>query len=315
MWRMLRLENVSREYLDDVVKRSGLVCDERFREICERQGASKATASRYSRELHVERTFATDSAMTAAVHGEGAEERVAVVCRSKINIFNVESGERVAQFDQDDSIGGAAFNAEGELYVSNYFQGNVSVYDRAGVLVRKFGSEGSEDGQLCLPQGISFTGEGELLVADSGNDRVQVFGKDGAYLRKIGGFLEPLGVCVAPDGSIVVACWEEVHVLDNEGAFVRYLGSDGFVRYLGSEGTGDGHFHFPQGVAAGPRGEILVADSERKDIQVFRRDGVLLQRIGADGDSKVDLGSVKSVCVDGEGRVFVSSNGSLLMLS
>jgi hypothetical protein len=39
---------------------------------------------------------------------------------------------------------------------------------------------------------------------------------------------------------------------------------------FGTEGNGNGCFQTPSGIAVGARGEILVTDRGRKDIQVFK---------------------------------------------
>jgi hypothetical protein len=58
-----------------------------------------------------------------------------------------------------------------------------------------------------------------------------------------------------------------------------------------------------------------VSDHTRKDVQVFSREGALLQTIGAEGDSRVDLANPRGVAVDWKGRVFVADEGRVLMLS
>jgi hypothetical protein len=70
----------------------------------------------------------------------------------------------------------------------------------------------------------------------------------------------------------------------------------------------------PFGVAVGGGGEIIVSDSRRKDVQVFGREGGLLQIIGAGGDSDVAFDKPCSVATDGEGRLFVCDKESVRML-
>jgi len=70
----------------------------------------------------------------------------------------------------------------------------------------------------------------------------------------------------------------------------------------------------PWGVAVGGGGEIIVADPSRKDVQVFGREGELLQIIGAGGDSDVAFENPLFVAADGEGRLFVADKDSVGML-
>jgi tripartite motif-containing protein 71 len=90
-----------------------------------------------------------------------------------------------------------------------------------------------------------------------------------------------------------------------------------FVRSIGSRGEGPGQFFSPWEVAVGGGGEIIVCDNVKKNVQVFGREGELLQIIGAGGDSDVAFDEPRCVATDGEGRLFVTdtSNMCVKMLS
>jgi DNA-binding beta-propeller fold protein YncE len=64
----------------------------------------------------------------------------------------------------------------------------VSVFNRCdGALLRRFGCDGSGDGQLYIPLGLCFLpGDRHVAVADFGNRRVSVFSVDGAFVRHVG---------------------------------------------------------------------------------------------------------------------------------
>ena len=87
------------------------------------------------------------------------------------------------------------------------------------------------------------------------------------------------------------------------------------MRSIGPFGEGPGQFMDPLGVAVGGGGEIIVCDCDREDVQVFGREGALLQIIGAGGDSDVAFDATYYVATDGEGRLFVSDNRYVKMLS
>jgi len=90
----------------------------------------------------------------------------------------------------------------------------------------------------------------------------------------------------------------------------------GFVRSFGSYGDGPGQFLDPYCIAAGGGGEIIVSDFGREDVQVFSGEGELLQTIGPEGDTKVAWrDNVQGVCACGDGRLFVSDDTSVVMLS
>jgi DNA-binding beta-propeller fold protein YncE len=86
----------------------------------------------------------------------------------------------------------------------------VSVFNRRdGALLRRFGSEGSGDGQLCLPCGLCFmSDERHIAVADCGNSRVSVLSVD-EFIRHVGAvnLNWPHGVaCTAFDELVIADC-------------------------------------------------------------------------------------------------------------
>ena len=93
------------------------------------------------------------------------------------------------------------------------------------------------------------------------------------------------------------------------------------MRSIGSKGKEPGHFITPRGIAAGAGGEIIVADTVRNDLQVFSKEGELLQIIGKGGDSDVkfdtydDRGTIFDVVTDAQGRLFVLERRSVTVLS
>jgi len=168
------------------------------------------------------------------------------------------------------------------------------------------------------PGALAFTGQGDLVVIEKNSFRIHLFREDGTPVRSIascgkgqGSRCDRSDVCVGPDGSIFVldaGHSGRVHVLD---------GGLGFVRSF--ECKGDGRFRYTVGIAVGAGGQILVADYHRHDVQVFDKEGRLLQTIGAGKDIDVNLYGAKGVCVDRQGRVFVPRSGGgfreIVMLS
>ena len=53
--------------------------------------------------------------------------------------------------------------------------------------MRKFGSQGKNDGEFNIPSGIFVDQRNDqIIVADSDNYRIQVFDSQGKFLRKFG---------------------------------------------------------------------------------------------------------------------------------
>jgi hypothetical protein len=85
----------------------------------------------------------------------------------------------------------------------------ISVFKRRdGALLRRFGCEGTGDGQLKSPCGLCFmSGHRHVAVADHWNNRVCVFSVEGEFIRHVGvGKLSwPNGVACSAFDELVVA--------------------------------------------------------------------------------------------------------------
>jgi tripartite motif-containing protein 71 len=97
------------------------------------------------------------------------------------------------------------------IMVSEQGAHRISVFKRCdGALLRRFGREGSGDGQLKNPCGLCFmSGHRHVAVADCYNNRVSVFSVEGEFVRHVGvGILHrPSGVACSAFDELVVADW------------------------------------------------------------------------------------------------------------
>jgi DNA-binding beta-propeller fold protein YncE len=103
------------------------------------------------------------------------------------------------------------------IMVSEVDAHRISVFSRGdGALLRRFGSEGSGDGQLDTPLGLCFmSGHRHVAVADCSNSRVSVFSVEGEFVRHVGvGKLDwPSGVACSAFDEIVVADTNNLRVV------------------------------------------------------------------------------------------------------
>lgn len=260
-----------------------------------------------------------------AVHGEGAEQRLAVSdgCNARVLIFNVESRKLVATVrgpGEDDATCpfALAFNSQGELFVTFINMDAIHVFDRNGQFVRKIGEYGwQHGGEFQCPVGICFTPRGELVVADRDNCRVQVLRQDGKLVFIIGpsgGAFElecPTAVAAGSDGSIYVAdksC--RIQVFDKQGCFVRTIATQEKLSYPGAHS-----------LAVGADNEVFMSVVWGKDIFDFDRNGVRVvgsthrTLIGQSASKRGYMGSSvpesTGLAVDSRGRLFVGRDSDL----
>jgi sugar lactone lactonase YvrE len=159
----------------------------------------------------------------------------------------------------------------GDIFVANRESNQVEVFSPTGASILIFGTNGSANGQLHLPQGIAFAPDGTLYVDDSGNDRVETFamssgdtsatwlatyGKKGIGSTAPAGDLNnPTGIAVAPDGTVWVADTRNDRIQSRSPAGVWTVIST-------PVGTGTQlPFKAPWGVTVAPDGTIWVSDT------------------------------------------------------
>jgi sugar lactone lactonase YvrE len=189
---------------------------------------------------------------------------------------------------------GVAVDAAGNTYVADAGDNNLIWRIDPDGLARVIagGSEAFFDGAarsaaFNAPSGLALDAVGNLLVADTGNHAIRRVTPGGEVSTVAGNgepgntdgrgreahFNGPIGVVVAPGGSIVVA--------DSYNDCIRLIASDGQVRTIaGGSATGyrDGAaaqalFDTPSGVAVDGDGVIYVADTGNDVIRRIGRDG------------------------------------------
>ncbi|MGA1842481.1 MAG: 6-bladed beta-propeller [bacterium] len=180
---------------------------------------------------------------------------------------------------------GIAVDVNGKVYVSDYGNHRIQVFDSNGTFINTWGSKGDADGQFYFPFSIAVDNtNGDIYVADGGNHRIQVFSSDGTFLRKWGGlwnpgstddsqgkFYYPYGV--APDGS------GNVFVADTYNHRIQKFTSGGdFIMTWGSYGSDNGQFKYVYGVTVDGNGKLYVSDRTNSRIQIFALDGTFLSK-------------------------------------
>ena len=149
---------------------------------------------------------------------------------------------------------------QGNVYVADFYNHRIQVFDSEGKFLSVLGSEGGGDGQLHYPTDVAFDGEGNIYVADAYNYRVQKWASDGRFLAVWGGhgsaqeqFDVPSGIAV--DGNGVV------HIADSANHRIVGRNVDGKVLAIW-ELSDNAHpqMHSPTRVAASGK-NIYVVDT------------------------------------------------------
>ena len=133
-------------------------------------------------------------------------------------------GSASGQFNDPDGI--TLFGHR--VFVCDFTNDRVKIYDTDLNLLHCFGSNGSGEGEFSGPVDIASDQDGCLYVADHGNDRVEVFSPGGSYLRSFGRpghgpgeFDDPSGIHLHNDYVYITDCGNDrVSVFTKSGLFV-----------------------------------------------------------------------------------------------
>ena len=165
-----------------------------------------------------------------------------------------------------------AIDKIGNMIVSERGRKSVSVFSPMGEKVQSFGS-----GQLSDPRGVAVDDDGNILVVDRDKHCILKFTSDGKLITTIGKrgsstleFKMPIGAAIHPHNK-------RLYVADQFNHRIQVLNPDlTFYTTFGSRGNGQ--FNYPTGVAFDSIGNVYVADSGNRCIQVFTAGGEFLRK-------------------------------------
>ena len=75
---------------------------------------------------------------------------------------------------------------DGRVFVPDYANHRIQIFDPEGNFLAKFGEGGEGDGQFHKASALSMDSEGNIYVADQFNFRIQKFDNNGTFLTKWG---------------------------------------------------------------------------------------------------------------------------------
>jgi tripartite motif-containing protein 71 len=234
---------------------------------------------------------------------------------NKVKIGAPGEEELLAEFykwGQGDGRGtwpfGVAVDSQENVYVSDDWLNQISIFDKDGNFQGKWGKAGSGDGELFRPAGLICDKDDTLLVVDSGNNRVQRFTKDGKFLAKYGRggsgegeFNQPWGITLDADRNIWVADWKNhrAQKLSPDGKFLMKIGEYGvlpvpagayavtsFGPYISTSGAPGypkaGLLNHPTDVAVDTDGDIYIADWGNHRVCIFDAEGIPIANLIGD---------------------------------
>ncbi|MCH7574746.1 MAG: hypothetical protein IIA59_06430 [Candidatus Marinimicrobia bacterium] len=95
--------------------------------------------------------------------------------------FSLKWGQNGSETGQLNRPYGIVTSSSGDVYVSDYGNNRIQVFNPSGNYIRQFGV-----GELNYPRGLVFDLQGDLYVADSGNDRIKKYDSQGNLILQWG---------------------------------------------------------------------------------------------------------------------------------
>ena len=210
-----------------------------------------------------------------------------------IRSFKVKNGRRLF---------GIALSRTGNVIVSDYSNGHISIYTAAGEFVRQFGGKGKgkgkDQGQLSGPFGLAVNKEGHIFVAECGGHCVSVFTEEGTFQYRFGHkgkaegeFNCPGYILITPDDLVYVTDGGDncLQVFQQNGQFIRQFGN-GIVKY-------------PRGIAVTSDGHIVVASWSANKLSIFTQDGQCVHEV-----TDIGLNGPYGVAVDSDGLIYIADS-------
>jgi len=183
---------------------------------------------------------------------------------------------------------GVAVSRDDRVFVFNRGNPAVLIFQPDGRFINAWGKD-----MFVRPHGITAAPDETLYLTDDLGHRVGQFTLEGQLLRDIGpaGAPSQTGVSgfdyrsITSAGpynlptNVAVADDDHLFIADGYGnASIHHFDAGGsLVQTWGVPGDAAGQFNVPHGICVDAQGRVLVADRENSRIQVFDRDGTLLQ--------------------------------------
>ncbi len=209
-------------------------------------------------------------------------------------------------------VAGVATDSRDRVYVFNRSEHPVIVYDSDGQFQTSWG-----EGVFTRPHGITIH-QDVVYCADDTDHTVRAFTLDGSLLWALGTLNQPSDTGYSPEGRanlasikrgagpfnrptrLAVAPDGELYVSDGYGnaRIHRFSARGELIQSWGSPGTGPGEFNLPHSVWVHADNRVYVCDRENDRVQIFSRDGRLLE-------TWTDLARPGDLWISASGAVFV----------
>ena len=162
---------------------------------------------------------------------------------------------------------GICCDRSANVYIADWRNDRIQKFDSQGHHLANLGRPGRGDGELYRPAGVAVDRDGDIYVADWGNERVQVFGPDGSFVASL-------------RGEAGLSKWSEDYFKVNQDELEerQKANMEPELDLWPDDEPGEESanieklFWGPSSIKIDGEGRILVVDSGRYRIQIYRKE-------------------------------------------
>ena len=199
-----------------------------------------------------------------------------------------------------------AVTTEGQIVIAERDPHCVSVFDREGHKLRSFGHQGSGQSKLLNPRGVALCRDNSVLV--TANHCVKKYSLDGTFIAAVGTEGRGKLEFKHPWAVAINDKIGIIYVCDRSNHRIKILNEDlTYRRTFGSYGSDPGQFKHPYSITINSSGKLIIADNSNNRIQVFSPEGQFLYMFNKRGPGMEDI---KGVSIDSDDFVYVLEWGA-----
>lgn len=202
---------------------------------------------------------------------------------------------------------GITGDSQGNVYVADLYNGNISIFTAQGKFVKYFTDDSKKSNFLASPAGLRIYNN-KLYVTDIKTNSVFEYSMDGKKLLQFSTATgntdllnAPNAVTIDSDNNIYVSDTgnQRLVVYDQNGKFIRIINGS-------KDGKGASKFVNPRGVGVLPNGTLLMVDNMTHYVYGFDKNGNQKFQFGGIGSDNDQFYLPNGLFVDNNGEVFIT---------
>lgn len=231
----------------------------------------------------------------------------------QVQVFD-SSGSPVFKFGKDGTGKGQfkfpygiAGDKDGNVYVADLYNGNISVFTPKGKFIKYFTDENKKADFIKSPGGLRIVND-KLYITDIQKGKVLVYSMSGKKLLEISTATAKNDPLSAPN-AVTVDDQQNIYVSDSGNQRICIFDKTGkFLSLINGskDGKGDSKLVNPRGIGVLANGTILFVDSMTHYVYGYDQKGNQLYQFGGLGSDREQFYLPNGLFVDDKGEIFIT---------